>query len=112
MTAAQFRVLALNLPEATESSHMNHPDFRVGGKIFATLGPKEAWGMVKLTPKQQAEFMKTHPRAFEPINGAWGRQGATKVMLKSATKAAVAPALVAAWTNIAPKRLIDEDDAD
>jgi len=108
MTANQFRRLALNLPDATESSHMNHPDFRVAGKIFATLGPKEAWGMVKLTPKQQAVFIKKHPNAFEPINGAWGRNGSTKVLLKTATKAAVTPALVAAWTNIAPQSLLEE----
>jgi len=108
MTAAQFRRLALNLPDVIESSHMNHPDFRVAGKIFATLGPQEAWGMVKLTPKQQTEFIKKHPKAFEPVNGAWGRQGATKVLLQTATKAAVAPALVVAWTNIAPDRLLGE----
>ena len=108
MTPTQFRRLALNLPEAIESSHMNHPDFRVGGKIFATLGPKEDWGMVKLTPKQQAELVKKHPQAFEPLNGTWGRKGCTKVLLKTATKAAVTPAIVAAWTNIAPQRLLDE----
>jgi hypothetical protein len=107
LTAAQFRRLALNLPSATESSHMNHPDFRVAGKIFATLGPQETWGMVKLTPQQQTEFIQNHPQAFEPISGAWGRRGATKVLLKTATKAAVAPALVAAWTNIAPEHLLD-----
>jgi len=110
MTPTQFRRLALNLPETTESSHMNHPDFRVAGKIFATLGLQEAWGMVKLTPAQQAEFIKKHPRAFEACNGAWGRKGCTKVLLKTATKATVSPALIAAWTNIAPQRLVDEAD--
>jgi len=110
MTPGQFRRLALNLPDATESSHMNHPDFRVGGKIFATLGPQEGWGMVKLTPRQQAEFVRKHPKAFQPINGAWGSRGATKVLLKTATNSAVAPALVAAWTNVAPQRLLDESD--
>lgn len=48
MTAAEFRILALSLPEATEAAHVGHPDFRIRGKIFATLGPDEAWGMVKL----------------------------------------------------------------
>jgi hypothetical protein len=110
MTPAQFRFLALNLPEVAESSHMNHPDFRVGGKIFATLGPDETWGMVKLTPKQQIEFVKKHPKAFEPMSGAWGRNGCTRVLLKTATKAAVAPALVSAWTNISPQRLLDESN--
>ena len=112
MTADAFRQLALNLPEAIESAHMGHPDFRVGGKIFATLGPDETWGMVKLTPQQQATFVRDNPKAFEPISGGWGRRGATKVLLKAATKAAVAPALVAAWTNTAPMRLLDQlDDA-
>lgn len=101
MTPAAFRALALNLPEAVESAHMGHPDFRVGGKIFVTLGPDETWGMVKLTPAQQAAFVAAKPIIFEPFHGAWGRRGCTKVLLKPATKAAVTPALVAAWTNIA-----------
>jgi hypothetical protein len=107
MTADTFRKLALQLPEAVEGSHMGHPDFRVGGKIFATLGPDGTWGMVKLTPEQQAETMRAKPKMFEPIKGTWGRRGATKVLLKSATKAAVLPAIVAAWQNAAPSRLVD-----
>jgi hypothetical protein len=105
MTPAQFRRVALSLPEAVEGSHMGHPDFRVGGKIFATLGPDETWAMVKLTPNQQAERVAKHPKAFEPFNGAWGRRGATKVILKSATKASLTTALVAAWKNTAPAKL-------
>src|SRR5438874_7297170 len=101
MTADAFRRLALSLPEAVEGSHMGHADFRVGGKIFATLGPDESWGMVKLTPEQQVEFVRLTPKIFEPISGAWGRRGATKVVLKAATKTAVVPALVAAWKNTA-----------
>src|SRR5438874_78069 len=108
MTPAAFRRLALNLPASIESAHMNHPDFRVGGKIFATLGPDESWGMVKLTPQQQAEFIRAHPKAFEPINGAWGRRGCTKVILKAATKTTLTPALIAAWRNTAPDDLSDE----
>jgi hypothetical protein len=112
MTADAFRRLALSLPEAIEGAHMDHPDFRVGGKIFATLGPDETWGMVKLTPQQQAAFIEQHPKVFEPFNGAWGRRGCTKVLLKVATRSAVAPALVAAWSNTAPKRLLEQlDDA-
>jgi len=107
MTADAFRRLALDLPDAIESAHMGHPDFRVGGKIFATLGPDETWGMVKLTPQQQAEFVKAKPKMFEPFNGAWGRRGCTQVLLAAATKAAVAPALVAAWTNIASPELME-----
>ena len=71
MTAKEFRKLALSFPVAAEGTHMGHPDFRVGGKIFATLGPDEAWGMVKLTPQQQAAFMSAQPGAFSPASGAW-----------------------------------------
>src|SRR5688500_13381763 len=105
MTADEFRDLALGLPEAVESSHMDHPDFRVGGKIFATLGPGEAWGMVKLNPEQQAAFVATEPDVFEPFDNAWGLRGATRVCLENATERTVHPALVAAWRNTAPKRL-------
>jgi hypothetical protein len=105
MTADEFRSLALSLPEATEESHMNHPDFRVGGKIFATLGPEEAWGMVKLTPEQQAVFVRSEPKVFKPVNGAWGRRGATYVQLEAASEPSVRQAMTAAWRNTAPKRL-------
>jgi hypothetical protein len=105
MTADEFRSLALSLPEATEASHMNHPDFRVRGKIFATLGPEEAWGMVKLTPEQQGVFVRTEPKVFEPLKGAWGRQGCTYVQLEAATEPSVRQALIAAWRNTAPKKL-------
>ncbi len=109
MTPNQFRRLALSLPETTESAHMGHPDFRVAGKIFATLGLKEAWGMVKLTPQQQKEFIRAHPKVFEPASGAWGRRGATKVILNAATKTIVSAALIAAWRNIAPADLSGVD---
>src|SRR5436853_1267301 len=102
MTPAQFRALALNLPEAVEGAHMGHPDFRVGGKIFATLGPDETWGMVKLTPDKQAVFVRTEPAVFQPVQGGWGRRGATRVHLAAATAAAVRQALAVAWRNTAP----------
>ena len=75
MTAEEFRSIALSLPEALEDEHICHPDFRVRGKIFATLGPEERWGMVKLTPEQQATFLRAEPDVFQPIKGAWGRRG-------------------------------------
>ena len=81
MTAKLFRRIALRMPEATEGAHMAHPDFRVRNKIFATLGPGEAWGMVKLTPEQQRKFVQAEPDVFVPVRGAWGRQGATTVVL-------------------------------
>jgi hypothetical protein len=110
MTAADFRCLALGLLEASEESHMGHPDFRVRGKIFATLGPDEDWGMVKLTPEQQALFTRTEPDVFEPVNGAWGRRGCTYVRLEAASEPAVRQALVEAWRNAAPKRLVRKFD--
>src|SRR6516165_9909309 len=105
MTADDFRELALALPDAIEKGHMNHPDFRVKGKIFATLGPGESWGMVKLTPDQQKTFVRAEPDVFEPFKGAWGLRGCTKVCLEAATASVVRPALVAAWRNTAPKLL-------
>lgn len=106
MTANDFRNLALSLPETEEHSHMDHPDFRVNGKIFATLGPKELWGMVKLIPEQQASFVRSKPQVFEPVPGGWGRRGATRVNLKAATTAVLRPALIAAWRNTAPKKML------
>lgn len=103
MTANEFRKLALSVPGAVEASHMNHPDFRIGGKIFATLGPGEIWGMVKLTPEQQQLFMKREPSVFEPCSGAWGERGATTVHLESAEKAVVQEALETAWRNVSAK---------
>ncbi len=78
MTSNDFRRLALSFPETSEQAHMDHPDFRVAGKIFATLGyPEDGWGMVKLTPIEQGMFMRAHRGFFEPCAGAWGRRGAT-----------------------------------
>jgi hypothetical protein len=110
VTANDFRKLALELPEVTEESHMNHPDFRIRGKIFATLGPEETWGMVKLTPEQQAVFVRTEPKVFRPVNGAWGRKGCTYVQLEAATEPSVRQAMTAAWRNTAPKRLAQQLD--
>ena len=107
MTADEFRRLALALPEAVESAHQGHPDFRVRGKIFATLGPDEEWGMVKLTLETQAACVSAHPSAFEAFDNAWGRRGATRVVLARARKPAVRAALLAAWRGVAPKRLVD-----
>ena len=82
MTQDGFRRLALSLPEATEVGHMGHPDFRVRGKIFATLGyPDGGFGMLKLTPEQQEALISAEPLVFSPIKGAWGRGGATNVRL-------------------------------
>jgi hypothetical protein len=109
MTANDFRRLALALPETKESAHMDHPDFRVQGKIFATLGyPAKGWGMVKLTPEQQHYFAKEYPEIFVPVKGAWGRKGATSVHLKNVDKATLQKAVSVAWRNTAPKSLLAE----
>ena len=106
MTPDSFRRLALSMPEAVEAGHMGHPDFRVGGRIFATLGhPDEDWAMVKLTPEQQEAFVAADPAAFEPVKGGWGRRGATLVRLRKAKVASLRTALIAAWRNVAPARL-------
>ena len=105
MTLQTFRRLALSMPEAYEDSHMRHPDFRSNGKIFATLGyPDENWGMVKLTPEQQKVFVSSEPEVFIPVKGAWGRQGATNVRLRSAKAGSLRPALTAAWQNVLPNK--------
>lgn len=112
MTAGTFRALALELPEASEGAHMGHPDFRVGGKIFATLGPDEAWGMVMLTPEQQERLKLAEPMVFQPLQGAWGSRGATRVELAAARKPSVRLSLLAAWRNKAPRRLAEGLDED
>lgn len=106
MTSKDFRQLALGFPGAEERMHMDHPDFRVAGKIFATLDyPEEGWGMVKLTPIEQEMFVKAQPAVFNPCSGAWGRRGCTNVRLKCARKPTLRRALRAAWLLAAPKAL-------
>ena len=104
MTIDEFRKMALEIPSSVERSHMNHPDFRVAGKIFASLGvPNESWGMVKLTREQQRAFIEKAPKIFKPSSGAWGRQGYTNVYLPVATTAIVRVALDAAAKNLGSK---------
>ena len=108
MTPNQFRRIALGMNGAIEGSHMDHPDFRANGRIFATLYPDNARGMVKLTPEQQWEFVRDEPKVFQPFNRAWGARGCTKVHLLAAKKQTVRRALVAAWRNTAHKRLSEQ----
>jgi len=111
MTPNDFRRLALSFPEAEERAHMDHPDFRVAGKIFATLGyPEDGWAMVKLTPIEQEMLIKAQPTVFNPCTGAWGRRGATSVRLKAARKPTLRRALEAAWRLAAPKTLTHQFD--
>ena len=97
-TADDFRRIALSFAGAEERSHMAHPDFRVGGRIFATLGaPDEDWGMVALMPEQQEDFIALAADAFKPAAGAWGRRGSTLVRLDAVGEDVLEAALAAAW---------------
>ena len=101
MTAAEFRRLALGMDGAAEASHMDHPDFRVNGKIFATIHVNNTQGMVKLTPEQQERFIREYPAMFDPAAGAWGRQGSTMVTFAHAKEEVVGEAMTLAWQNLA-----------
>jgi len=104
MSSSRFRSIALGLPDAVEGAHQGHADFRVGKRIFATLGyPDEAWGMVKLTPEQQSVLVESEPEIFRPVPGGWGKQGNTNVQLAKADPTTLRSALTMAWQNIAPK---------
>ena len=98
MTVDDFRRLALSLPGVEENSHMGNPDFRVGGRIFATLAAQtKGFGNVMLTPDQQAAFIEELPDVFLPVPGGWGRNGATHVRLAMASEDVLAGALHTAW---------------
>ena len=98
MNAADFRRFALSLEGAEESSHMGSPDFRVGGRIFATLASENhGYGNLMLSPEQQAEFVQEQPQVFVPVPGGWGRMGATHIRLGVVNEDVLAGALCAAW---------------
>lgn len=98
MRAEDFRRLALSLPCAEEGSHMGAADFRVGGRIFATLASvSQGYGNLMLTPEVQAHFVGEAPELFLPVHGGWGRMGATQVRLAEASEDVLLGALRAAW---------------
>jgi hypothetical protein len=98
MTPADFRRIALSLEGAEEGSHMGAADFRVGGRIFATLASQKlGYGNLMLSPEQQAAFVEEQPELFLPVSGGWGRMGATHIRLSKATEEMLAGALRAAW---------------
>jgi hypothetical protein len=97
MTSDDFRRMALGLKGVVEGAHMGHPDFRVSGRIFATLHDDHMHGMVKVTPEQQADLVRDEPGTFVPENGAWGRQGCTRVHLASVGDDTLGYALTLAW---------------
>jgi hypothetical protein len=104
MTPRQFLLMALSLPNVEEHAHMAHPDFRVGGKVFATLGyPNKQWGMVKLSAEEQRGFVTMNAGVFVPAPGAWGLQGSTLVRLKDARPGVVEEALNSAWEALKAK---------
>ena len=110
MTVDDFRRIALSMPGAEESSHMGAADFRVGGRIFATLASQsQGYGNLALTPEQQAAFVAELPEVFLPIAGGWGRMGMTHIRLAAADEDILTGALQTAWKlrvqkNIKPKK--------
>lgn len=100
MTDDDFRDLALALDGTVEGAHMGHPDFRANNRIFASLRADATTGMVKITPDQQAVFLREHPAMFAPSPGAWGRGGCTDVDLARARVPAVRTAMQLAWEGV------------
>ena len=97
--AKDFRRIVLRLPDSLEHAHMGHPDFRVNGRIFASLNDDETRGMVVLTPDQQERFVRENPSVFQPESGAWGRSGCTRVHLAAVDEETLGEALTLAWQN-------------
>ena len=106
MTPAQFRRAVLRFPEVIEGSHHGHADFRVGGRIIATMGyPSAAHAVVMLSPSDQDLIVRAHA-GFAPVPGKWGASGNTMITLAEADSAAVEEALDAAWRRRAPRKLV------
>lgn len=106
MTGADFRRIALSMPEAEEGAHFGNADFRVGGKIFATLAlEKEGFGVLLLSPEEQAGMVADAPEVFSPVPGGWGRSGSTRVRLSAVAPDILEAALRTAWRKRAAKRL-------
>lgn len=107
MTIDDFRRIALSLEGTEESSHMGQPDFRVGGRIFATLAAAaQGYGNLMLAPEQQAAFVEELPEVFVPIAGGWGRNGATHIRLSAVSEDVLAGALRTAWKLRLEKNLM------
>lgn len=106
MRVSDFRRIALSMPEATEGAHFGNADFRVGGKIFATLSlVKQGYGVLLLTPEQQKGMVEDEPEIFSPIPNGWGKNGATRVNLAKVSPDILKGALQTAWRKRAPKKL-------
>ena len=94
------------LPEVVEGAHQGHPDFRVGGRVFATLWTDEERVVVKLTPQTQTAAVEAEPDAFAPVPGAWGTRGWTSLDLYAAEEESLRSALLNAWKATAPPGLV------
>ena len=108
-TYETFRRVELEMAGAVQGAHMGHPDFRVNGKIFATLHPDYKFGMVKLTPEQQQRFVRDYPDVFAPEKGAWGLAGSTAVCLNLVSDDTLGEAITLAWQNIVVKSNAPKD---
>jgi hypothetical protein len=107
VTANDFQRIALSLPETAQGQHFGNMDFRVDGKIFATLSlVKEGFGVLLLSPEQQAGMIEDEPKIFSPVPGGWGRKGSTRVLLAKVPRDILEAALRSAWRRKAPKRLL------
>jgi hypothetical protein len=106
MTADEFRALALSFPESAEGSHFDTADFRVAGKIFATLRPSDNRAVLKLTPDQQRLFLETSSAMFRPVKGSWGEKGWTEALLDQADAESVRHVMAIAWKSVAPKTVV------
>jgi hypothetical protein len=104
LSANDFRRIVLGLRDTVEGAHMGHPDFRVNGRIFASLNDDETRAMVVLTPEEQERFVREYPSAFEPESGAWGRAGCTRVHLAAVAEEALGEAATLAFRNAVGKR--------
>lgn len=104
------RALASMLPETVEGAHQGHPDFRIGGRIYATLWTDEERVVIKLTPEAQAALCEAEPDAVEPVPGPWGTRGWTSLDLCMAEEETLRGALLAAWRTVAPPRLVARYD--
>ena len=108
LTEQDYCTMALSFPKAEQSGHFDVTDFRVKGKIFATLRPKDGRAVLKLSPDQQHLLMETSAAMFEPIPGSWGQKGWTKVTLANADEETVRHAMTMAWRSVASKALLDK----
>lgn len=110
LSQAEARAIALSFPETTEAPHFEKTSFRVGKKIFATMGGAEQPVVVKLLPDQQAMMLDVRPDLYTRIAGTWGQSGWTEVHLGAADKDAFRHALDLSYRNVAPKKLIKQLD--